>query len=101
MGNRNNRFNSVLYIFSIVLCLGTIGCATQQPVIVDTGDIERLRHEYEQLRGEYNRLQQDHQRLVSESQFYADYYRNAAAAIETGIRELSELGADSAGEIAR
>jgi len=75
-------------------------CATR-PVVVDTGDIERLRLEYEQLRSEYSRLQQDHQRLIADQQFYAGYYRNATAAIESGIRELGKLGADSAGEIAR
>jgi len=90
---------ALLFIVCAVLSLCS-GCTTQ-PIIVDTGDIERLRAEYRQLREEYNRLQQDHQRLIDDQQFYADYYRNATAAIETGIRELGELGTDSLSEIAR
>jgi cell division protein FtsL len=90
----------LLFVICSALSLCT-GCATQSPVVIDTGNIERLRYEYEQLRSEYDKLQQDYSRLVAESQFYADYYRNATAAIEAGIRELGELGTDSAGEIAK
>ena len=88
----------VLFVVCAVLSLCT-GCASKPAVIVDTGDIEQLRHELESLRSEYARLQQNYQQLADESQFYADYYRRATAVIESGLGELSALGTDSAGEI--
>jgi prefoldin subunit 5 len=105
---RNGRINEMvktLHCFFIVVIIAFIcagaGCKTQQPVIVDTGDIERLRAEYQQIRGEYERLQQDYQRLAENQQFYVDYYRNATERIGSGLDQLSELSADSAGEIQR
>ena len=86
----------VLLIPALSLCAG---CASKPAVTVDTGDIERLRYELESLRGEYDSLKQNYQQLADESQFYADYYRRATAVIESGLGELSALGADSAGEI--
>jgi len=92
----------ILFVFICVISGLSIGCASKpEPVVIDTGDIERLRYQYEQLRSEYDKLQQDYSRLVAENQFYADYYRNATAAIADGIQELGELGTDSANEIAR
>jgi hypothetical protein len=79
-----------------------IGCATRpEPVVIDTGDFERLRYEFEQLRGEYDRLQSDYQRLTAESQFYADYYRYTTEAIAKGLEQLEKLGTDNIAEIAR
>ena len=88
----------VLLIVCAVLSLCT-GCASKPAVVVDTGDIDRLRYELESLRGEYEHLQSDYRRLAVESQFYADYYRRTTAVIESGLGELSALGTDSAGEI--
>jgi outer membrane murein-binding lipoprotein Lpp len=88
----------VLFIICAMLSLCT-GCASKPAIVVDTGDIEQLRHELESLRGEYDRLQSDYSRLADESQFYADYYRRATTILESGLGELGTLGADSAGEI--
>ena len=84
----------------IAVCLA--GCRSAgQPVIIDTADFERVRYEFEQLRGEYAALQQAHRELTESSRFYAEFYRGATAAIERGLGELHELGADSLSEIAR
>jgi hypothetical protein len=96
----NSHFVFIFCVFSLVLCFWA-GCKTQQPVIIDTGDIERLRYEYQLLREEYNQLQSDYSRLVFESKFYADYYSNTTAAIANGIAELGELENDNATEIAK
>ena len=99
--SRKIIFN-VLVLFIVFFILGLCsGCQTQSPVIIDSGDIERLRAEYNELRAEYDKLQSDYSRLVTESQFYAEYYKHTTEAIADGIRELSELGSDSLTEIAK
>jgi len=90
-----------IFLFIIVIGIACSGCKTQQPVVVDTGTIERIRSEYQQLRSEYERLQSDYNKLTEDSKFYADYYQSATATIATGIDELSKLGTDNAAEIAK
>jgi hypothetical protein len=91
----------IVFVFICIVSSLFIDCANKPAVIVNAGDFERLRYEFESFRNEYEKLQSDYSRLVAESEFYADYYRNATAAIEAGIRELNALGTDSANEIAR
>ncbi|MDR2923434.1 MAG: hypothetical protein LBU85_08860 [Treponema sp.] len=102
-GEKKMVFENYLHIFLLFVVIGIVlsGCRTQQPVIVDTGDIERLRYEYQQLRDEYDRLKQDYARLIADQQFYVDYYLNATTRIGQGIRELQEIGNSSAAEIAK
>jgi prefoldin subunit 5 len=97
------RFEHYLHIILLLITIAIMvsGCKTGSPVVVDTGDIERLRSEYQQLRSEYERLQSDYKQLTDESKFYADYYRRATEAIGNGLAELGKLGNDSAGEIAK
>jgi len=90
----------LMLIVSAVISLCS-GCSTQQPIIMDAGDIEQLRAECEYYRNEYNRIHRDYQRLIEDQQFYADYYQHTTAAINAGIEELAVLGADSLTEIAR
>jgi len=97
MGVTRNRFIVFFGLCAVVLCLWA-GCKAG-PAFIDAGDIERVRSDYQQLRSEYEKLQSDYKRLADENQYYLDYYRNATAAIESGLGELSNLGADSAGEI--
>ena len=92
--------NIVLFIL-IGFSMCSVGCSSKPVVIVDTGDIERLRFEYQQLRAEYNQLQANYSRLITESKFYADYYSNATAAIASGITELDRLGSSMADDIAK
>jgi len=102
-----NEKKIYITVFVVAVIIGFIlaalfsGCKTGSPVVVDTGDIERLRSEYQQLRSEYERLQSDYKQLTDESKFYADYYRHATEAIGSGLAELDKLGNDSAGEIAK
>jgi hypothetical protein len=88
-------------IIGFILTALFSGCATRSPVVVDTGDIERLRQDYRQLMDEYDRLKSDYAEYIEESQFYADYYRNTAAAIESGIEELIAIGNSQLTEIAK
>jgi hypothetical protein len=102
MRRRKNEMRKIIVFVFICLVSGLFfDCANRPAAVFDTGDFERLRYQYKQLRGEYNRLQSDYSKLVSESQFYANYYRNATEAIASGIRELGELGSDSIAEIAK
>jgi len=96
------QFENGLFIFLCLFIAGIAfsGCGSQQPVVVDTGDIERLRYEYQQLRDEYSQLQQDYQRLAERSRFYAGYYQNATERIAAGADELAEIGRSNADEIA-
>ena len=97
------RFSNSNFFILCLITAGTIlsGCQSQRPVLVDTGDIERLRYEYRQLMDEYNKLQQDYQRLAERSQFYADYYQYATERIAAGTDELAKIGASSADEITK
>jgi len=88
----------VLFVICAVIGLCS-GCRSQQPIIADTGIVEQLRYEYQQLRNEYDKLQSDYSRLVEESNYYAEYYRNATAAIETGLAKLNEIGSGQLAEI--
>jgi len=100
----NEKLVIALFIAAIILGVISVcstGCTTRPAVVIDTGDIERVREEYNQLREQYKRLESDYQRLTEENQFYVDYYRSTTAAIESGLDELSKFGADSAGEIQR
>jgi len=100
----NEKVFVVIIIIAIILCVVSVcstGCTTRPPVVIDTGNIERVREEYNQLREQYKRLESDYQQLTEEQQFYVDYYRSTTAAIESGLNELSKLGTDSAGEIQR
>jgi len=95
-------FVSVFLVF--VFGLGSLlftGCRTGQPMVIDTGDFERVRHEFEHLRGEHAVLQQAYRELAESSQFFIDFHRQATGRIESGLGELSELGAGSLTEIAR
>ena len=96
----NNRiiFNSIFCIMAFTFCLWTTGCKTE-PVIIDTGNIERIRQEYNDLRTEYERLQSDYNELTANSKFYADYYQHATESIGIGLDELDRIGTDNAGEI--
>jgi len=98
-----NEKNIVAIILSFVILLAVFcsGCTTRSPVIVDTGDIDKLRYEYKQLREEYNRLQSDYRQLTDDSKFYADYYRHTTETIGRGLEEIGELGNSSAGEISK
>ena len=99
--NEQIQFRCILFncVAFLLLSAGIFsGCATK-PVVIDAGDTERVRFEYQQLRGEYEKLESDYKRLAEDSQWYVDYYRNATAAIESGLGELASIGADSAGEI--
>ena len=100
MGIINNRINSFIYFFAVVLCLWGAGCQSK-PLVIDTADIDRHRFEYQQLRSEYERLQQDYRELAESNQFYAEYYRRTTEAINAGLEELSNIGASSATEIQR
>jgi uncharacterized phage infection (PIP) family protein YhgE len=91
-------FISAVILFFIITVIFS-GCKSQQPVVIDTGDIRQLRYELESLREEYNRLQSDYQQLANDSKFYADYYQHATETIAAGIRELNEIGTDSMAEI--
>ena len=94
--------NCFLFFVMVSICAGFNSCKSQQSaVIVDTGDIGRLRSEYQQLRNEYDKLQSDYKRLVEDQQFYAEYYLNATAAIGSGLDELANIGTDSVAEIAK
>jgi len=102
----NEKVFRILFIFFGIVSLIAVwivcsGCASKPAVIVDTGDIERLRSELEYYRGECDRLQRDNSRIIADGQFYADYYQSATEAIGAGIGELAVLGADSLSEIAR
>jgi prefoldin subunit 5 len=88
---------SCLFII-VLLAVFYSGCQSK-PVVIDSGDFERVRSEYQQLREEYERLQSDYRQFAEGQQFYVDYYRNATARIESGLNELASLGADSSGEI--
>jgi len=91
----------IVIVFFVLIAFGCSGCKTQQPVIVDTGNIERLRAEYQQLRDEYDKLQSDYQRTIADNKYYADYYQSATETIAAGTRELAALGASSAEEITK
>jgi transposase len=91
----------VAVIIGFTLAALLSGCETRSPVVVDTGDIERLRQDYRQLMDEYNKLKSDYAEFIEENQFYADYYRNTTAAIESGIDELIAIGNSQLTEIAK
>jgi prefoldin subunit 5 len=99
--NGKEIFSLIALVFSILLAVCCSGCATKPAVVIDTGDIERLRYEYQQLRSQYDKLQSDYQRLTNESKFYADYYFNTTETIAKGIGEIGKLGIDSLSEIAK
>ena len=90
-------------ILFVIVCVGIFvfaGCRTQ-PVIVDTGDIERLRHELVELGREHAQLQLAYRELAQSSQFFIDFHRNTAERIESGLGELSVIGTGSLAEIER
>jgi uncharacterized phage infection (PIP) family protein YhgE len=85
----------IIFIFAVILAIAGGSCASKPAVIVDTGDIERLRADYEQLRSQYESLQSDHSRLIAEQQFYADYYRHTTERIESGLQEIQRAGTEN------
>jgi predicted nucleic acid-binding Zn-ribbon protein len=98
------RFEDYIFVILFVIVIGIIlsGCQqTKSAVIVDTGDIERLRQEYRQLMGEYSKLQSDYQRLAERSQYYAEYYQHATERIADGTRKLAEVNASGADEVTK
>jgi hypothetical protein len=97
------RVEHFLHIIILLIAVGIAlsGCKTRSPVVIDTGDIERLRSEYQQLRNDYDSLKSDYAQFLEDSQYYVDYYRNATAAIESGIEELNAIGNNQLTEIAK
>ena len=93
---------SFIFIAVIAVLFVFTGCRTTgQPVVIDTGDIERVRHEFEQLGREHAALQQAYRELAEGSQFFIDFHRHTTAAIGSGLEEVHGLGTGSLAEIAR
>ena len=93
---------SFIFIAVIGIIFFFTGCRTTgQPLVIDTGDFERVRSGFEQLGREHAALQQAYRELAEQSQFFVDFHRNATEAIGRGLGELHDIGADSLTEIAR
>ena len=84
---------AVLFVICAVLSLCT-GCASKQPVIVDTGDIQRLQNQLEYYRAEFDRIQSENQRLTKRSLEMAERVNQTS-------RELQSLGASTLNEVAK
>jgi len=95
-------FKALIFIAVLTAGLTLAGCqSTGQPLVIDTGDFERVRFEIEQLRSEYATLQQSYRELTESNRFYAEFYRSTTEAIGRGLGELHTIGTDSQSEIAR
>jgi len=83
------------FIAVLAAALNLAGCrSTGQPLVIDTGDFERVRFDLEQLRSEYAALQQAYREST-------EFQRITTETIGRGLDELSGIGADSQSEIAR
>jgi len=100
MGFNRNRDVFCIIIIAIVLGFWS-GCTTQQPVVVDTGDIQRLQSQLEYYRGEFNRIQSENQRLTERSLEMAERNNEVAERVNQTSRELQSLGASTLDEVAR
>jgi len=96
----------VIYIFFACLASYFIisvftGCRTAEPVIVDTGDIQRLQSQLEYYRGELNRIQSENQRLTERSLEMAKRNSEVAERVNQASRELQSLGASTLDEVSK
>jgi hypothetical protein len=100
--NEMAKYRWILYCFGLILTILWLGSGCKSdPVIIDTGDIEKLRYEYQYLRDQYDKLRQDYNDLTESSKRYAEYYQSTTESIKSGLDQLSGYGTSSIGEIDR